>query len=389
MSNVGPRVPKYALHKASGQAVVTLNGRDVYLGPYGSAASRAKYDRTVGEWLAAGRRTAEASRAVTVDDVIAAYWQFAETYYRKQGEPTGELDNLRHALRPLHQLYGPTEANTFSPRGLKALQQRWIEQDISRGVINQRIGILKRMFRWAVAEELVAVTVHQALTTVAGLKQGRSAARETAPVLPVAEDVFQATLPHLPAVIRDIVLLQRYCGCRPSEALLIRPGEVERNGAVWIYRPTRHKTEHRGRGRQIMLGPRAQAVLLPYLDREPEAYCFSPREAVAQRARRLRAQRKTKVQPSQRDRRKARPRRPPGDHYEHHTYARAIRRACEKAGVPPWCPNQLRHAAATAIRAQYGLEGAQVVLGHSRADVTQIYAERDWLKAQQIAAEAG
>jgi hypothetical protein len=45
------------MHRASGQAVVTIAGQDHYLGPHGTTASRIEYDRLVGEWLAAGRPT--------------------------------------------------------------------------------------------------------------------------------------------------------------------------------------------------------------------------------------------------------------------------------------------------------------------------------------------
>jgi hypothetical protein len=37
--------PSYRRHKASGQAVVTLGGQDVYLGPHGTAASKREYVR--------------------------------------------------------------------------------------------------------------------------------------------------------------------------------------------------------------------------------------------------------------------------------------------------------------------------------------------------------
>ena len=45
----GISVPKYCKHKASGQAVVSLNGRDCYLGPHGTKASKTEYDRVIGE----------------------------------------------------------------------------------------------------------------------------------------------------------------------------------------------------------------------------------------------------------------------------------------------------------------------------------------------------
>ena len=94
--------------------------------------------------------------------------------------------------------------------------------------------------------------------------------------------------------------------------------------------------------------------------------------------------------PSQRKRRpKAKPKRAPRDRYTTDSYRRAIQRACETAGVPPWHPHQLRHNAATRLRKEYGLEAAQVVLGHRTANVTQVYAERDQGLARDIMAQSG
>ena len=54
-----------------------------------------------------------------------------------------------------------------------------------------------------------------------------------------------------------------------------------------------------------------------------------------------------------------------------------------------WSPNQLRHTAATEIRRDFGLEAAQIILGHSAADVTQVYAERDLAKGIEVAKRIG
>ncbi len=48
------KIPSYRLHKASGQAVVWINGRDLYLGKHGSRESREAYDRLIAQWLEAG-----------------------------------------------------------------------------------------------------------------------------------------------------------------------------------------------------------------------------------------------------------------------------------------------------------------------------------------------
>ena len=49
-------IPSYRHHRASGQAVVTLNGIDHYLGTWNSPESKIKYDRLINEWLARGHR---------------------------------------------------------------------------------------------------------------------------------------------------------------------------------------------------------------------------------------------------------------------------------------------------------------------------------------------
>ena len=51
-----------------------------------------------------------------------------------------------------------------------------------------------------------------------------------------------------------------------------------------------------------------------------------------------------------------------------------------------WAPNRLRHSRLTEVRKRYGIEAAQVVGGHSRAEVTEIYAERDLTKAAAVMA---
>jgi len=49
-------LPRYGKHSARNLARVRLNGKDFYLGEYGSAESYARYDRLVAEYLANGRR---------------------------------------------------------------------------------------------------------------------------------------------------------------------------------------------------------------------------------------------------------------------------------------------------------------------------------------------
>ncbi|MCY2989942.1 MAG: site-specific integrase [Planctomycetota bacterium] len=385
-------VPKYRKHRASGQAVVTIQAQDFYLGPWNSEASKVEYDRIITEWIAAGRRLPTRgpdASDLTVVEIVAHFKDFAIGYYRKNGEPTGEWENIEVAIKPVCELYGRTFVRDFGPLALKAVRQKMIDARLCRNVINSRISKIKRVFRWAVSEELAPASVVTALATVAGLEAGRTAARETKPVKPVADEVVEKTLPSLPDVVADMVRLQRLSGCRPIEVCLVRPCDVDVTGDVWLYRPESHKTQHHGKERVIAIGPKGQDVLRRYLLRDKEAYCFSPADSERQRKAKLRTNRKTKVQPSQMDRSQGKPRKKPGNRYTTRSYGHAVRAGCEKAGVEHWSPNRLRHSAGTAIRKLFGFEAAQVTLGHSKPDTTERYAEKNLSLAIDVMRKTG
>jgi integrase len=239
-----------------------------------------------------------------------------------------------------------------------------------------------------------------------------------------------------------MVELQRHTGMRPGEVCNLKIGEVDRSKELWLYRPAHHKTAHHGRDRVIPFGPRARGLITSFLiggnpppqgfDRirltdntarvvaadayqeagrlkdeellrdlgrptefiaecvvDPAAPLFSPWEAREERFHAIRANRKSKVQPSQKNRRSGKPERYPRDRFTTERYAHAVAKAAEKAGVQHWHPNQLRHLFASLVRRLHGLEAAQTLLGHARADVTQIYAERDLNLASEVANKMG
>lgn len=188
------RVPSYRRHRPTGQAVVTLNGHDIYLGKWNTKASKAESDRLIAEWLAGGRCLPPDDKDLTVLELALAYWRFAKSYYRKNGEPTSTLDGVRQSLRRLRQLYGSVPASSFGPRSLTALREVLLEFGcLNRNTINKRIGTVKRMFRWAVAHELVPAHVWHGLQAVSGLRKGRTNAPESEPTQPVADQVVEAT----------------------------------------------------------------------------------------------------------------------------------------------------------------------------------------------------
>jgi integrase len=389
------RVPKYRCYKPKNLGLVVLDGRQIYLGPYGTPESLTEYHRRVQEHLAtrsaAGAAPAVADPAVTVNEIILLFWDRHATHYRHaDGTPTGERDNFRDALRPLRKLYGSTPARDFRPLKLKLVRKAMLDAGLARTTINQRVRRIVRVFKWAASEELVPAAVYQALRTVSGLSKGRSEARETEPIRPVPDEVMDAVLPHVARQVATMIQIQRWSGMRPGEVVLMRGCDLERIGDDLFYTPRKHKTEHHGRTRRIALGPRAQEVLTPWLRADPAEYLFQPREAMAEFRAEQRRRRTTRLYPSQAARpRKTDPKRTLGDHYSTRTYYHAIQYECKRAGVALWHPNRIRHATATRVRRDYGLDAARAVLGHSDINTSEIYAERDREQAARVMREIG
>lgn len=422
-------VPQPRQHKGRAVLDVYENGvrRTRTLGAWGSPEADAEYKRFLAEF-ATGATERPSGPDVTVSEVMLAFMKHAEQHYRHaDSTPTSEIGNFRMAIRPLRELYGHTLAREFGPKALKTLREHMIRLEWCRGQVNAAVGRLKRAFKWAASEEMIPASVFHALQTVSGLRTGRSAAKEREPVQPVDDAVVDATLPFVNRHVRGLVEFQRLTGCRPGEACTVRRCDIDESRPVWMFRPRHHKNAHRGKSRVIAIGPKAQELLKPFFTENPADYLFSPRHAVDELLAGRSAARVTPRFSSHMKRnetkRVASPRRSPDERYTRASYGRCIARACERLFPPPeplcqrksesaaewkkrltpeqraellawhsahrWCPNQIRHAFGTRVRKVAGLEAAQVTLGHSKADTTQIYAERNESLAAEIAAIIG
>ena len=389
------RVPKLCRHRRKNradQAFVTVGGERTYLGPFGSPESAQRYTQILAELDAHGGTVPPPAGDCTVAELAALYLDHADGYYRHaDGTPTGEAENIRLAMRPLVELYGESDADDFTPQKLKAVRSTVVRDGLARNTVNERTRRIKRLFRWAVSEGLVVPSVYDGLRTVDGLRRGRSGARETDPIRPVPEAHVEAAKALLPTPVRALVDLLRFTGARAGEFVGLRPCDIDTTGSVWLYEPDRHKSAHHGRRRFIAFGPRAQAVLRPFLVRPPTAPPFSPVEAEEER---LRARHETRVVPLAHGNRpgtnrRRNPRRKPREMYTVHSLRRAIHRACDRAGVPRWSPHRLRHSFGTEIRRRYGVEAARAALGHSAIRTTEIYCEMDMNQTIEIAEQLG
>ncbi|GMU35003.1 MAG: hypothetical protein AMXMBFR20_28750 [Planctomycetia bacterium] len=442
------KTPNYRQRKGYSQALVTLTDsvtrrrRDYWLGEHGSPESREAYHRIIAAWEANGRRLPEAcpghpsraSQGLTITEVTREYWRWASGYYHRT-----RAGAVKSGLRLLRTYFGQTLAIEFGPNSLRTLRDEMIRGNPnaippriawSRKYTNSQIQCIRHVFKWAAARELVPASVHQALCTLEPLRRGRSGARENPKVGPVPEHLLEGVRPYLNDQVRAVVDLQLLTGARPGELLCLRPIDIEMDETlgIWTYRPETHKNAYREKERVIYFGPKAQEIIEPFLvNRLTNAYLFSPAEAEAERRAAVTAARKTPLSCGNRPgtNRCDDPKKKAMDHYTTTAYCRSIQYACDKAFPLPahlakrrkeaaeqwearmkqekkwdelvewrkghrFHPHQLRHSAATSLRREFGLEAAQLTLGHASAQITDaVYAERDRSRVMEIMRKIG
>jgi integrase len=331
-------------------------------------------------------RDPDGKESLTISAAWERYGQRCANYYRRDdGTPTGETENLADALRPVVGEFGALPCGEFGPKALKMVREGMISSGLCVSTINARINRIRRMFRWLAGEELIAAEIWHGLQAVEPLLAGRCAARAAEPVRPVPEEHIEAVLGLAPPTVAAMIRLQNLTGMRPGEVCALRPVDLELGSAVWIYRPRHHKTLHRRIGRAIVFGPHAQEVIRPFLQRDINMPAFRPAEAMKQRWAACRMHRAKSCENQNGGGRKGHL----GDRYTPKAYARCVARLCDRAGIPGWSPNRLRHNFATRIRREFDLELASIALGHTSIEVTQVYAERDFKRLVKVMESVG
>lgn len=368
-------VPSYQLHRRSGQARTYIDGHDYYLGPYGSNESRLAYGQLIAR-VASGlppidpmAKTKSADPAEdpgpSVSEICFAFWTHCQKHYVKNGKQTSEVHCYKSCLGILRELYGLIPAKDFGPLALKAVRQAMVSGDPNakdaegkpkprkpwaRANVNVMIGRIRRVFKFAIENEMIDASVLTALQCVAPLLAGRTEAHENAPRHAVEQGKIDAVRPLVRPLVRDLIDIQLLTGARSGELLMLTTGMIDRTGAVWKAELVDHKTAHHGQRRTLFFGPQCQLILTKYLSADPDQPLFD---------------------------------------MDRTSYCRAVTRACEKAGIERWTPHWLRHTFCTRIREEHGVEAAQALAGHTTTEMTDRYSTRMDKLAAQTAAAAG
>ncbi len=345
-------IPPLTLHKASGQARVRTGGHDYYLGKYGTAEALARYAQLLAD-LAAGQTPARTREApLTVSQALLLWWARDD-----HSCDAREIDHYRRALQPLLELYARLPVAQFDSLCLLEVQRAYIGLGWCRNHINRCVVRVRTVFRWLESRRLVPEGRWHALRTVACVRAQDPRVPHTRPVEPAAWDTVRAVLRHCRPVLRSMLLLQWWSGCRCGELVRLNRAELDCTADVWLYRPAQHKMSYRGQQRVIALGKKAQAALRPWL----------ARAALGGPVFRNRL----------------------GRAYSGNSYAREVQRAARKAGVSLH-PYQCRHAFKLRVTRRLGLDAARAALGQQSPQTTASYArQQDVDQAQQVARQLG
>lgn len=390
-------IPKYRKH-ATGQAMVRIHGKDHYLGAFGSPESKQKYNRLIAEHLA-GATTAQPGANITINELVAHVWRTQNIKMKDRRQK----ERLKRSAAFLLEFYGDTPASEFGPLALKTVRVAMVVKGWTRTHVNHCVGVLRRIFKLAVADQLVPAAVHTALGLVEDLRKGEAVGEEghVAPegrtVVAVPEEDVEPVLAFCLPVVADMARLQARCGARGDELCQMRPADIDRTKPVWEFRPQRHKTEGKGFERVIFLGPHAQAILAPYLLRAADSWCFSPAEAYGRWL-------------ADHGRKPSKGKRAPRNVYKASSYGHAIAKACAKYNeaaaacetlaaklghtlkvrrIEPWSPHRLRHLAATRLVDEFGEETARKVLGQATLSMAQRYSRKAYQQQREAMQKMG
>jgi integrase len=388
------RNPK--MSKLKRYAVVYYHGKIHYLGLFGSPEALTAYNRFCTEIQSNPTlvvRSGESS--VSIAELVAAFLQHAKATLK-----TPNYTHYRIVLLDfLLKLYGnDTVADSFKPRNLKLVRTEMIHsRRFCRGTINEYTRRIVSVFLWGVGEEYVNSETADALKAVKPLPEGYAGTFDHDERADVPDDVIRRTLPFLPPMLAAMIQVQRMTGCRPSEIFNMKAGEIDKKSDpdLWLYRLPRHKTEKKTKRKKVVpLGKPEQELIAPYLEgKTGKEAVFPPRTAMQERSAAKRANRKSKLTPSQEARDQAVKPQNYREFYDKDSYRRAVEHAIAKANrqlpdgekIPDWTPYQMRHTAATMLELEADIEDAQILLDHESVDTTKQNTKKRLEKSKKLA----
>jgi len=385
------KMPKYRRHSSGKFAFVEINGERPRLpGDYDSHESWSAYYRVCADLRAARTPSIIAPPPGSQLALVEAIEMYLDDTYpgENPSNGTGDYINCLGVMSYLKRNFGSVMIADFGPKKLDEFvailkvepaknrngKPHKDGRTLTRTYINIALSYVKQLFRWLVRKEIAAKDAAHALESVPALKYGE--ARDNKKRRPVSFEHFIRTVKHATGQVRGMLLLQWLTGARADSVCQARPEQFDTTVTPWIWKP-RHKTESRGHDLELFIGPKCRRVLRKFFaECGPDEYLFSPRR-LDRVSHRFRVRYFT------------------GSYNQ--SIAKAIGRANKKATakgtgaepIPHWTSHQIRHAKGHSVRADFGLEAAQAVLGHESIKSTQVYSDKQERLARHVAEATG
>lgn len=373
------RFPRYPRRPhASGQARITIHGKDYYLGVFDSTESRAEYARLATQFAATPRpeKAPAPHEACTVAEVVTRWHAQARA---DRGDDCREVKCVMDACKPLQRLRGHTLAAAFDDMALEEVRSAmidgsWLTDEERakrikmkapigwcREYVNHQVSRIRTVWRWAERKRLVPKGSWGCLSTLPPIERFKKVRR--APIRRAVDDAtVEAAIAELSPIVGAMVRVHLATGMRPGELVRMQAGEVELRDGLGEYTipPDEHKDGWRdGQAKVVILPPDAVAAIAPWLE---AAKRIGPHVCIW------------------------RPSSDPHHHYGVEGYYRAVARACERAGVPHFCPYSMRHRVKQRITREHGLDAARAALGQKSIGSTDRYSrEQDLETARKVA----
>ncbi len=401
------QVPQMRHDKERGRAYVRIDGVRHRLGKWGSDKSQATYDVLIASWLASGRVNTDGATVVmpaepkiaplpsssgvlTVADLLALWME--DIAVNGKGIKSSSYGSARAAGRAM-SAYLTLPVEDFGPKAFKEVMRNYaktpvvrrkkkkdgsvvnVERPRTRNYVNATMIRIRKMFQWAVSEELIDESKAWRLQAVPLLDFGDQHAKESDERQPAKPEDVQATLGALTRECASLVQVLSLTGCRPSEVCRMTMEQIhDRHKKVWRYVPKRHKNSWRGKIRHVAIGPKAQVII----NKQVETFGLSESDAIFSPRRSVSRNKKIDSKPDPRAK----------EFYESNIVRKAVARACEVANVEHWFPYQMRYAAGAKARQQGGIATTSATLGNSKK-VAEHYAPEGFEVAEAFAEANG
>ena len=395
MPKLKNRLPKMCRDR--NQAISWYKGKRIFHGRWNSDEAKKSYKRFIAALLEDSVPLLRDSKTgdVLVSELVVAFMSDKEPEADKT-----EFAHFKRAVGFLVDIYGDISVNEFSPKKLKVCRRQMVKAGtLSRRMVNQYTTRIVRIFAWGEDEDYVSSNIVAKLRKVKRLRKEEQGTFDNPPREDVPDEVVERTLFFMRPMLQVMVIIQRQTGCRPSEVCGMTVGDIIKDAApdLWYFVPASHKTERFIGKKALPINVEEQALIAPYLEgKKPTDAVFSPRIAQEERHDEQRANRKTKITPSQEARNRERAENPAnriGEFYDSGAYRKAIEYAIRKGNkvlpdgekIPHWTPYQLRHTNATEISRTVGKDEARAQLAHTSVRTTEIYDHSDLKIREELA----